>query len=72
MVPLLPLGRITPKPAVGFDLDGLPTIQPTGLGDCSYTPDFESRRAPGEKLRKANKTLGIRGSSPEQRSDSLS
>ncbi len=49
-----------------------PTIQPCGLGDRSYTPDFESWRAPSEKLRKADKTLGIRGFSPDQMSDSLS
>ena len=36
------------------------------------SPDFESGRAPSEKLRKANKTLGIRGFSPNQMSDSLS
>ncbi len=36
------------------------------------SPDFESGRAPAEKLRKAHKTLGIRGFSPEQGSDSLS
>ncbi len=42
------------------------------LGDRSQTPDFESWRAPGEELRKANKTLGIRGFSPDQMSDSLS
>jgi len=51
---------------------GLPTIRPSGLGDRSYTPDFESGTAPSEKLRKANKTLGIRGFSPGQMSDSLS
>ena len=35
-------------------------------------PDFESQREPGEKLRKANKTLGLRGFSPTAISDSLS
>ncbi len=34
--------------------------------------DFESKRAPGEKWRKADKTLGIRGFLPDQRSDLLS
>ncbi len=36
------------------------------------SPDFESGRASSEKLRKANKTLGIRGFLPDQMSDSLS
>ena len=56
----------------GWHLSGMPTIRPCGLGDRSYTPDFESGSVPGEKLRKANKTLGICGFSPEQMSDSLS
>jgi hypothetical protein len=60
------------KDPTGGPLDGLPTIRPSGLGDRSYTPDFESERAPGEKLREANKTLGFRGFSPDQRSDLLS
>ena len=37
-----------------------------------HTPDFESWRAPSEKLRKANKTLGIHGFSPDEMSDSFS
>ena len=53
-------------------VSGKPTIRPSGLGDRSYTPDFESGRAPSEKLRKVNKTLGIRGFSPDQMSDLLS
>ncbi len=36
-----PLGRITPQ-TIEFHLDGMPTIRPSGLGDRSYTPDFES------------------------------
>ncbi len=36
------------------------------------SPDFESWRAPSEKLRKANKALGIRGFSPNLTSDLFS
>ena len=42
-------------------VSGKGVIRPGGLGDRSYTPDFESGRVPGEKLRKADKTLGIAG-----------